>query len=149
MSIEEQVNQGIKEAMKAQEKIRLEALRNIKKAILEAKTKPGAGGTVDDAACLKIIQNLAKQSAESAAIYKEHGRQELYLQESGQLEVLNSFLPAKLTDGELTDALKRIIAQTGATSLKEMGKVMAAAGKELAGRADGGAISAKVKELLG
>lgn len=149
MSIEEQVNEGIKEAMKSRDKIKLEALRNIKKVILEAKTKPGAGGEVDDAACLKLIQNLAKQSTESAAIYKEHGREELYMQESGQLEVLNSFLPAKLTDEELTAALKEIIARTGASSMKEMGKVMGVASKELAGRTDGSAISAKVKELLG
>lgn len=149
MTIEEQVNEGIKEAMKAHDKIRLEALRNIKKVILEAKTKPGAGGQIDDAACIKIIQNLAKQSAESAAVYKEHGRTELYEQETGQLAVLNTFLPEQLTDEQLTQALRDIVAKVGASSAKDMGKVMGVATKELAGRADGKAISSKVKELLG
>ncbi len=149
MTIEEQVNQGIKEAMKAHDKIRLETYRNIKKVILEAKTKPGANDRIDDAECLKIIQKLAKQSSESAAIYKEQGRMDLYEEESGQLEVLNSFLPKQMTDEELTAALREIITAVGATSAKDMGKVMGVATKQLAGKADGKVISAKVKELLG
>jgi len=149
MTIEEQVNQGIKEAMKAHDKIRLETYRNIKKVILEAKTKPGANDQIDDAECLKIIQKLAKQSSESAAIYKEQGRMDLYEEESGQLEVLNSFLPKQMTAEELTAALQEIITAVGATSAKDMGKVMGVATKQLAGKADGKVISAKVKELLG
>ncbi len=149
MTIEEQVNQGIKEAMKAHDKIRLETYRNIKKVILEAKTKPGANDRIDDAECLKIIQKLAKQSSESATIYKEQGRMDLYEEESGQLEVLNSFLPKQMTDEELTAALREIITAVGATSAKDMGKVMGVATKQLAGKADGKVISAKVKELLG
>lgn len=149
MTIEEQVNQGIKESMKAHDKVRLEAYRNIKKVILEAKTKPGAVDGIDDAECLKIIQKLAKQSTESAAIYKEQGRMDLYEEENGQLKVLNSFLPEQMSEEELTAALKEIIASVGAVSQKDMGKVMGVATKQLSGRADGKAISAKVKELLG
>ena len=148
MTIEEQVNEGIKNAMKAKEKIRLEALRNIKKVILEAKTRPGADG-IDDAECIKIIQKLAKQSMDAAEIYKQQGRTDLYEEESGQLEVLSSFLPKQMSEAELTDALKAIIAYVGATSPKDMGKVMGVATKQLSGKADGKAISAKVKELLG
>lgn len=148
MTIEEQVNDGIKNAMKAHDKIRLETMRNIKKVILEAKTKPGAGDQIDDAECIKLIQKLAKQGKESAAIYKQQGREDLYEQESGQVAVLEEFLPKQLTDEELTAVLKEIIAAVGATSPQDMGKVMGAATKKLAGLADGRAISAKVKELL-
>lgn len=148
MTIEEQVNDGIKNAMKAHDKIRLETMRNIKKVILEAKTKPGAGDQIDDAECIKLIQKLAKQGKESAAIYKQQGREDLYEQESGQVAVLEEFLPKQLTDEELTAALKEIIAAVGATSPQDMGKVMGAATKKLAGLADGRAISAKVKKLL-
>lgn len=148
MTIEEQVNDGIKNAMKAHDKIRLETMRNIKKVILEAKTKPGAGDQIDDTECIKLIQKLAKQGKESAAIYKQQGREDLYEQESGQVAVLEEFLPKQLTDEELTAALKEIIAAVGATSPQDMGKVMGAATKKLAGLADGRAISAKVKELL-
>lgn len=148
MTIEEQVNEGIKNAMKAREKVRLEALRNIKKVILEAKTRPGAGEGIDDAECVRIIQKLAKQSSDAAEIYKQQGRLDLYEEESGQLEVLNSFLPKQLSEAELTEALKAIITSVGATSSKDMGKVMGVATKQLSGKADGKAISAKVKELL-
>lgn len=148
MTIEEQVNEGIKNAMKAREKVRLEALRNIKKVILEAKTRPGAGEGIDDAECVRIIQKLAKQSSDAAEIYKQQGRLDLYEEESGQLDVLNSFLPKQLSEAELTEALKAIITSVGATSPKDMGKVMGVATKQLSGKADGKAISAKVKELL-
>lgn len=149
MTIEEQVNEGIKNAMKAKDKIRLETMRNIKKVILEAKTRPGAGDGIDDTECIKLIQKLTKQSADAAEIYKQQGRTDLYEEETGQLEVLNSFLPKQMSEAELTEALKAVIASVGATSPKDMGKVMGAATKQLAGRADGKAISAKVKELLG
>ncbi len=148
MTIEEQVNEGIKNAMKAKDKIRLETLRNIKKVILEAKTRPGAGDKIEDAECIRIIQKLAKQSTDAAGIYKEQGRIDLYEEETGQLEVLNSFLPRQMSEAELTEAVRTVIASVGATSVRDMGKVMGVAAKELAGKADGKLISAKVKELL-
>ena len=149
MTIEEQVNDGIKNAMKAHDKVRLETMRNIKKVILEAKTRPGANDRIDDAECIKLIQKLAKQGKESAEIYRQQGREDLYEQESGQVAVLEEFLPKQLDEAELTEALKAIIAEVGASSAKDMGKGMGTATKKLAGLADGKAISAKVKELLG
>ena len=149
MTIEEQVNDGIKNAMKAHDKVRLETMRNIKKVILEAKTRPGANDRIDDAECIKLIQKLAKQGKESAEIYRQQGREDLYEQESGQVAVLEEFLPKQPDEAELTEALKAIIAEVGASSAKDMGKVMGTATKKLAGLADGKAISAKVKELLG
>lgn len=148
MTIEEQVNDGIKQAMKAHDKVRLETMRNIKKVILEAKTRPGAGDHIDDAECIKIIQKLAKQGKESAGIYKEQGREDLYEQEMGQVVVLEEFLPRQLSEAELTQALKEIITSVGASAPQDMGKVMGVATKKLAGLADGKAIPAKVKELL-
>ena len=142
MTIEEQVNDGIKNAMKAHDKVRLETMRNIKKVILEAKTRPGANDRIDDAECIKLIQKLAKQGKESAEIYRQQGREDLYEQESGQVAVLEEFLPKQLDEAELTEALKAIIAE-------DMRKVMGTATKKLAGLTDGKAISAKVKELLG
>ena len=149
MTIEEQVNDGIKNAMKAHDKVRLETMRNIKKVILEAKTRPGANDRIDDAECIKLIQKLAKQGKESAEIYRQQGREDLYEQESGQVAVLEEFLPKQLDEAELTEALKAIIAEVGASSAIDTGKVMGTATKKLAGLADGKAISAKVKELLG
>lgn len=148
-TIEEQVNEGIKNAMKAHDKIRLETMRNIKKVILEAKTRPGANDRIDDAECIRLIRKLAKQGKESAEIYRQQGREDLYGQESGQVAVLEEFLPKQMDEAELTDALKAVIAEVGASSAKDMGKVMGVATKKLAGLADGKAISAKVKELLG
>lgn len=148
MTIEEQINSGIKDAMKAHDKAKLDALRNVKKLILEAKTAPGASDTITDEKCIQIIQKLVKQGEDSATIYKEQNRVDLYDAEMAQVEVLRVFLPKQLTEEELTEALKAIIAQVGATSMKDLGKVMGTATKQLAGKADGKAISAKVKELL-
>lgn len=148
MTIEEQVSEGIKDAMKARDKVRLETLRNIKKVILEAKTKPGAGDQVDDAECLQIIRKLAKQGKESAEIYQQQGRADLYEQEAAQVAVLDGFLPKQMSNEELTAALQEIIASVGAASPQDMGKVMGMATKKLAGLAEGKAISEKVKELL-
>ena len=111
--------------------------------------RPGANDRIDDAECIKLIQKLAKQGKESAEIYRQQGREDLYEQESGQVAVLEEFLPKQLDEAELTEALKAIIAEVGASSAKDMGKVMGTATKKLAGLADGKAISAKVKELLG
>lgn len=148
MSIENQINDGIKNAMKAKEKIRLETLRNVKKYILEAKSAGASVDELSDADCVKIIQKLAKQGSDSAAIFLSQSRNDLAEHELAQVEVLKEFLPAAMTPEELTAAVKAIIEQTGATSMKEMGKVMGIASKELAGKADGKDISAKVKELL-
>lgn len=148
MTIEERVSKGIMEAMKAKDKVRLEVLRNIKKVFIETKSVAGAADTIADSESIKIIQKLAKQGRDAADIYRQQGREDLYAHEMAQVEVLNEFLPKKLTEEELTAALKAIIERVGATSPKEMGKVMGVASKELAGVADGKLISEKVKELL-
>lgn len=148
MSLSEKINDDLKEAMKAREKEKLEALRNIKKVIIEAKSSKGAGSELDDEEVLKIIAKLAKQGSESAAIYNQQGRTDLYEQEMFQVAVFEKYLPAKLSDVELTGTIQSIIVETGATSIKDMGKVMGLASKKLAGLADGKDISAKVKELL-
>ena len=148
MTIEEQVSKGIMAAMKAKDTIRLEVLRNIKMVFIEAKSVAGAPEQITDSESVKIIQKLAKQGRESAEIYKNQGREDLYAHEMAQVEVLNEFLPKQLSEEELRTALKVIIEKVGATSAKEMGKVMGVASKELAGVADGKAISAIVKELL-
>jgi hypothetical protein len=148
MTLADKINDEIKEAMKAREKEKLEALRSIKKVIIEAKSTKGAGSELDDEEVLKIIAKLAKQGSESAAIYKQQGRTDLFEQEMFQVAVFENYLPAKLSDEELTEKIKSIIAELGATSIKDMGKVMGSASKQLAGLADGKDISAKVKELL-
>ena len=147
MTIEEQVSKGIMAAMKAKDTIRLEVLRNIKKVFIEAKSVAGAPEQIADSESVKIIQKLAKQGRESAEIYKNQGREDLYAHEMAQ-EVLSEFLPKQLSEEELRAALKAIIEKVGATSAKEMGKVMGVASKELAGVADGKTISTIVKELL-
>ena len=147
MDLFDQVSEDIKNAMKVKDKVALETLRNIKKFFLEAKTAPGANDTLTDDAALKIIQKLVKQGKDSAEIYIGQGRQDLADTELAQ--VMEKFLPKQMTAEELEAALKEIIAETGATSGKDMGKVMGVASKKLAGLAEGRAISAKVKELLG
>ena len=142
------ISNDIKEAMKAKDKVALDTLRNIKKVLLEAKTAPGANDTVDDATAIKLIGKLAKQGRESAALYESQNRPDLAAEETAQVAVLEKYLPKQMSDQELTEALKTIIAETGASSPAEMGKVMGVATKKLAGMADGKAISAKVKELL-
>ena len=144
----ETISADIMSAMKAREAVRLQALRNIKKYFIEAKTAPGSNGELSDDAALKILAKLAKQGRDTAQLYKDQGRPDLAESESAEVEVIESYLPKPLTDEELTAALREIIAQVGATSPKEMGKVMGVASKALAGKADGRAISTKVKELL-
>ncbi|MBN2263141.1 MAG: GatB/YqeY domain-containing protein [Prolixibacteraceae bacterium] len=148
MAIFDDVNNGIKEAMKAKDKVRLEALRNIKKVMLEVKTAVGAADELDDTEAIKIISKLAKQGTDSAAIYKEQGRDDLATAELEQVAVYEAFLPEMLSDIELDKAVKQIIEQTGASGMKDMGKVMGVATKQLAGKADGKAISEKVRSLL-
>ncbi len=148
MTLFEQINNDIKAAMKAREKEKLEALRGIKKVMIEAKTSKGADAELSDAEALKIISKLAKQGNDSANIYKEQGRADLYEQEMAQVAVFEQYLPAKMSNEDLTAAVKAIIAEVGATSMKDMGKVMGLASKKLAGQADGADISQKVKALL-
>ncbi len=148
MSLFDQVSKDIVAAMKAKDKVRLEALRNIKKFFIEAKTAPGANDTLDDAVALKILANLAKQGRDTAALYHEQNRPDLAEEEEAQAKVIEEYLPKALTPEELEAEVKAIIAQVGATSAKDMGKVMGVASKQLAGRADGRAISTLVKQLL-
>ena len=144
----DQISEDIKSAMKARDKVRLETLRNIKKVFLEAKTAPGANDTLEDDAALKIIAKLAKQGKETAVTYTQAGRQDLADAELAQVTVLESYLPKQLTEEEITAIVKTIIAETGASSMKEMGKVMGIANKQMAGKADGRVISGIVKALL-
>ena len=149
MDLFEQVSNDIKEAMKAKDKVRLETLRNVKKFFLEAKTAPGANDTLTDEAALKILQKLAKQGKDAAEIYVGQKRQDLADAELAQVAVIETYLPKQMSAGELEAALKEIIAEVGASSAKDIGKVMGVATKKLAGKAEGRAISAMVKQLLG
>lgn len=142
------ISNDIKEAMKARDKVRLETLRNIKKVFLEAKTAPGANDTLEDADALKILSKLAKQGKESAATYVQQNRQDLADEELAQVAVIEGYLPKAMTEEEIEATVKEIIAQTGAQGMKDMGKVMGVASKQMAGRADGRVISGIVKKLL-
>ena len=148
MDLFDKISADIKAAMLAREKVRLETLRGIKKEFLEAKTAKGADGQLTEGQAPKILAKMAKQRRETAAIYAEQNRPELAENELAEAAVIEEYLPKQLTDEELTAELRRIIAETGATSQKEMGKVMGVASKALAGGADGKVISAKVRELL-
>lgn len=148
MALFEQISKDIVEAMKAKDKVKLEALRNVKKLFIEAKTAPGANDTLTDADAIKIMAKMVKQGKDAAGIFTSQGRTDLAEEELAQVHVIEAYLPQPLTAEELEAALRDIIARVGATSPKDMGKVMGAASKELAGRADGKAISALVKQLL-
>ena len=148
MALFDQINDDIKTAMKAREKEKLQTLRNIKKVMLEAKTAKGATAEITDDEVLKIISKLAKQGSDSAKIYKEQNREDLYEQEMVQVAILEEYLPEKMSDEELTAAVTAIIGEVGATTMKDMGKVMGIASKKLAGKADGKDISVKVRALL-
>ena len=144
----DQISNDIKEAMKARDKVRLETLRNIKKVFLEAKTAPGANDTLEDADAMKILAKLAKQGKESAATFVQQSRQDLADAELAQVSVIEAYLPKPMTEEEIEAAVKEIIAQTGAAGMKDMGKVMGVASKQMAGKADGRIISGIVKKLL-
>lgn len=148
MNLFDRISEDIKKAMLAREKVRLEALRGVKKEFLEAKTAKGANGELSDETATKIMVKMVKQRKESAKIYEENSRPELAANELAEAAVIEEYLPKQLSDEELTAEVKAIIAETGATSMKEMGKVMGVASKRLAGLAEGRAINAKVKELL-
>lgn len=148
MDLFDKISADIKSAMLAKEKVRLEALRGIKKEFLEAKTAKGADGTLTDEAATRILVKMAKQRRESAAIYTEQNRPDLAEGELAEVAVIEQYLPKPLTDEELTAELSRIIAELGVDNPSQMGRVMGVATKALAGRADGRTIQAKVKELL-
>lgn len=148
MALFEQVSEDIKAAMLAKDKIRLQALRGVKKEFLEAKTAKGGDGELTDEAAVKILQKMVKQRKESAAIYVEQGRPELADDELAEVAVIEVYLPKQMSAEELEAALQAIIAQVGATGPQDMGKVMGAATKALAGKAEGRMISDAVKRLL-
>lgn len=148
MSLFDQISEDIKAAMLAKDKVRLQALRGVKKEFLEAKTAKGGDGELSDDAAVKIIQKMVKQRKESAAIYTDQGRPELAEDELAEVAVLEVYMPKQMSVEELEAALKEIIAQVGAEGAKDMGKVMGVATKTLAGKAEGKAISETVKKLL-
>ena len=148
MELFEQISNDIKDAMKARDKVRLETLRNIKKVFLEAKTAPGANDQLSDADALKILQKLAKQGKESAATFTQSGREDLASHEIEQVKVIEAYLPKPLSNEEIEKIVANIIRETGAQGMKDMGKVMGQASKQMAGKAEGGTISTIVKKLL-
>lgn len=149
MALFDQISKDIISAMKAKDKVRLEALRNVKKLFLEAKTAPGANDELSDADALKILSKLVKQGKDAATLFTEQGRDDLATEELQQVAVFEEYLPKQMDEAELTAAIKAIITEVNATSAKDMGKVMGVATKQFAGRAEGKTISAIVKQLLG
>lgn len=149
MNLFDRVSEDIKKAMLAREKVRLEALRGIKKEFLEAKTAKGAGGELSDDTAMKILVKMVKQRKESADIYTANNRPELAENELAEAAVIEEYLPKQLSDEELKRELEGIISEAGVRDIKGLGKVMGIASKRLAGRADGKKISAMVKEMLG
>ncbi|MEP1086016.1 GatB/YqeY domain-containing protein [Algoriphagus sp.] len=148
MSLKQKIESEIKSAMIAKDKTRLGALRSIKSLILLEETKSGAKAEITEEDELKLLTKAAKQRKDSADIYQQQNRADLYEVEMAELEVLQEFLPQALTDEEITAAIQEIVTRTGASSPKDMGKVMGVASKELAGKADGKVISEKVKAIL-
>lgn len=148
MALIDQVNEGIKQAMLSRDKVRLEALRGIKKEFLEAMTAKGAAGELDDDHALKIIAKLVKQREESASLYRDADRLDLAEEEEAEAEVYRSFLPAQLSEEEITEKVKEMISKLGVTDIKGMGQVMGVATKELGASADGKLISQIVRKLL-
>ena len=148
MNLFDKISEDIKKAMLARDARRLESLRGIKKEFLEAKTAKGSDGNLTDEKAVQILAKMVKQRKESAEIYTQQNRPDLAEEELAQVRVMQEFLPRQMTAEELAAAVREIIAEVGAESMKDMGKVMGVASKRLAGQADGKDISAKVKELL-
>ncbi len=148
MQLEQQIMTQMKEAMKARNEGVLRALRGIKAEIIKAKTEPGAGGEIDEATELKILQKMMKQRRDSLEIFEKQSRDDLAIKEKEEMAVIEKFLPKQMDETELKETVKKIIAEIGATSPADMGKVMGVASKQLAGKADGKTISGIVKELL-
>lgn len=148
MALFDQISKDIMAAMKAHDKVRLEALRNIKKNFIEAKTAPGANDELPDDKALKILAKMAKQGKDTAALYRQQNRPDLAEEEEAQAGVIEEYMPKQLSDEEIEKAVREIVARTGASSMRDMGKVMGIASKSLAGKADGKKISDMVKKLL-
>jgi uncharacterized protein YqeY len=148
MSLEQLIMADMKDAMKAKNEGVLRGLRAVKAEIIKAKTEPGANGEISADGELKLLQKLVKQRKDSLEIYQQQNRPDLAVKEEEEIAVIEKFLPKQLTEAELKEVVSQIIAETGASSPADMGKVMGAATKQLAGKADGKAISAAVKELL-
>ncbi|MCI7337042.1 MAG: GatB/YqeY domain-containing protein [Paludibacteraceae bacterium] len=148
MNLFDQISEDIKKAMLARNHAELEALRGVKKEFLEAKTAKGGNGELSDEAAVRILQKMSKQGKEAAALFREQNRNDLAEEYLAQVAVYERYLPAQMSADELEKVLRDIIAQVGATSPQEMGKVMGVATKQLAGKADGRAISETVKRLL-
>jgi len=148
MSLTDKINTELKDAMKAKNKERLQALRAIKSALLIAKTD-GSGTELNEDGEIKLLQKLVKQRRDAAELYKAQNRDDLYNQEVSEADLISEFLPEQLSEADLKQIIQKIIADTGASSMKDMGKVMGMASKQLAGKADGKSISTMVKTLLG
>ena len=148
MNLEQKVMAQMKDAMKAKDEAALRGLRAIKAEIIKAKTEPGAQGEISADVEIKMLQKMVKQRKDSLEIFQQQNRQDLVQKEQDELSIIEQFLPAQMSSEELKKELQEIILETGASSAADMGKVMGAATKKLAGRADGKAISAAVKELL-
>ena len=148
MALEQQIMAEMKDAMKSKNEGLLRSLRAIKAEIIKAKTEPGAAGEIDEATEQKFLQKMMKQRRDSLEIFEKQGRADLAAKEKEEMEVIERFLPKQLSEAEIKEAVAAIITQTGATSPADMGKVMSIASKQLAGLADGKAISNLVKELL-
>lgn len=148
MNLFDTISEDIKKAMLAKDKVALDALRGVKKEFLEAKTAKGSDGELADETAVKIMQKMIKQRKDSAQMYTDGGRPELAEKENAEIAIINKYLPAQMGEAELEAAIAAIITQVGAAGPQDMGKVMGAATKQLAGKAEGRAISVKVKELL-
>ncbi|HSQ46853.1 MAG TPA: GatB/YqeY domain-containing protein [Lutibacter sp.] len=149
MSLQEKIMDKMKEAMKTKDKVALESLRAIKSELLLIQTKSAGSSVLAEDDEIKLLQKLVKQRKDSAAIYKEQGREDLAEPELAQVEVISQFLPVQMSDADVKNAVAEIIKTLGATSMKDMGNVMAEASKQLAGKTDGKSISSAVKQLLG
>ncbi|HEB61979.1 MAG TPA: GatB/YqeY domain-containing protein [Bacteroidetes bacterium] len=147
MSLETKINTDLKEAMKAKDQVRLRGIRAIKSAILLLKTD-GSGNEIDEKAEIKMLQKLIKQRKDSLEIYEKQGREDLAVKEREEIEIISKYLPEQLSNEELEAKLKEIISETGASSMKDMGKIMGIANQKFAGKADGKTISGIVKKLL-
>lgn len=148
MSLEQKIMSEMKEAMKSKNEALLRGLRAIKAEIIKAKTEPGAGGEIDEATEQRFLQKMMKQRRDSLDIFEKQGREDLAIKEKEEIDLIQRFLPTQLSEAEIKSELVKIIADTGAKSPADMGKVMGMASKQLAGLADGKTISAIVKELL-
>ncbi len=149
MALEQLIMAEMKEAMKAKNEAALRGLRAIKAEIIKAKTDPGAGGEIDEATEQKFLQKMMKQRKDSLDVFEKQGREDLAIKEREEMAIIERFLPQQLTEAEIKEAVSAIIAETGASSAADLGKVMGVASKQLAGKADGKLISSIVKALLG